>query len=294
MGMPPGKSVMQKQTDELRRALDRAFDQYGLKAADLKDHAHAGRGKIECLNESERSMTCPCLGKSRDQIVRMVEKIRSRPVTAEYAYRVLCMVSAAKKTAEWRKNRDPGADDWLWAMQRAYLNGAEYAAPEPKELPALGPSVGIAPGAVVQFARELTAEVYLKSYVTKSRAGALERDIASFLRRRRDACAEGFVTWFMNLPYRVVVRDEVEILPMIIRTGAATSETHEVPIPKPQYEIHYAHLAPEGDRPPADWESLYVALTREMEKEARLNAQRRAKIVNGPRSEGSAPATTKR
>jgi hypothetical protein len=262
---------------EVRDLLQRAFEQYGLHSADLAEHVH-DRGKIVCVNEPDRTMPCPCRGKSATQIRRMVEKIRSRPVTPQYAYAIFCLVSVNKRAVGWRQKHDAGADDWLWEMNRAYLRGSEYAGPQPQVLPGIAPPVAFAPGSPGRVAAEIT-EMLCGQYalVPKSARRLACNLIEGLLRRREAAYREGFATWLLNTAaqYRVVVDEsQVDVKEIVVRTGPESSEVHRIQHPRTRYAVHYAHLAPNGTRSPDAWEVVDVLLSRDAAKEARNLAWR--------------------
>lgn len=266
----------------VRRFLNLAKAQYGLSPSDLWDHKCA-RGLIACLNEPERSMRCPCVGRGRRQLARWAEKLGERPVPASTAYAVFCVINAAKRAIAWREKHDPGEDEWGWKMHRRYLRGASYAGPEPRIVPALGPPVAIPKHAQTTLARELAAALCVeKSHFPKSKLETLENDIARFLRRRHATYTEAFLTALLNIPFSIVVRERFEDVPGVFRTGPKTSEVQIIKNRLPsEYEVWWTQMAPAGDRPAEPWEVVQALLTRtwdEMQREANENAKRRANV----------------
>lgn len=256
----------------LREMLHLGMALYGVTSQQLKSHSHTVPGHLVCVNEEDRAIPCPCTGQTARQVTRMIEKINARAVTPEYGYTVLCMLSATKKAAAWRERHDPGEDEWRWRMYRAYLDLAPFAGPVPRELEQLEAPIGIPTGAERRLARDIARTLCEDhSLLPKRSVSEVQNVVTSMLTRKRQQYNYAFATWLLNTSsmYTVVVDEaDVEIRNIIVRTGPASSEVHEVKRPRTKYEVHHRHAVSNGTRAPEPWEVAWILSDRDPITEA--------------------------
>lgn len=280
--MRPITRMEPKAVERFRKMLLAGMSQYNLKPADLAAHSHLPGWMIPRFNDS-RTIKCLCRG-SRVERKRKVTKDyehafeTGRSLSADWAYRMLCMVHATKKVAAWRAAHDPGEDDWLWNMDHARLH-EPWGDPDPMASGWDPPPIGIPH----KYASErLGREIARVLATTKNRVGdpwirrVDEDDVAILLRLFFDASqkemAASFASWYggATSQYHVVIDDSRrETTRMLIRDGRK-SYVRDVPTGGDPYEIHFnwSREAPEGDRPPDAGETLYAFLTHDLEQEA--------------------------
>jgi hypothetical protein len=269
--------------ERFREMFTAGMSQYDLKPADLADHRHSAGRMIPRFNDS-RMVDCLCRGVGTERKRSVTKQYEhafesGRPLSADWAYRVLCMLHAAKKVAAWRAARDPGQDDWLWDMDNARLR-EPWGNPDPMVRDGDLPPIAIPHKyAAEQLAREMAHELAnAKNALGASYIRRVDEDgVAVLLRQFFDAnqkeMAISFASWYGAAvhQYRVVVNDsKLEKIQMLVREGRK-SKVHEVRTGGDPYEIHFSwsREAPEGDRPPDAAGSMYAFLTRDLEQEAR-------------------------
>ncbi len=268
--------------ERFRKLLMAGMEQYGLKPADLADHAHLKGRTIARFNDP-RTIECLCRGAGKARQANAaklhehaVEKGRS--LSAEWAHRMLCMMHASKKVAAWRASHDPGEDDWLWNMEHARLS-EPWGNPDPMVMEAHKPAIGIPfERARKELAREIARVLaneknsvgvpWIKRVDEKGVAELLSR----FLELNQSDMAAGFAAWhaYASKEYRVVADPSTRPKKqMLVRVDGRKSKVVEVPTGWPTLEVHYrwSKDVPEGREPATDMEATFAFLTHNLQRE---------------------------
>lgn len=283
--MRPTTRMDRADVESFQQRLRAGMRQYRLKPADLADHPHLRGRAIQRFNDP-RTVACLCKGAGVERkacVAKLYEhataKAGTRSLSADWAYRVLCILHASKKVAIWREARDPGEDDWLWDMDHDRLN-KPWGDPDPMALGEELPPIGIPHKyAAERFAREI-ARVLAR---TKNLVGVPwikrvdERYVAELLRiffdKNRLEMAASFASWFGSAAsqYRVVFNESKrEMTPLLIREGLK-SKIVTVPSGGDPYEVRFtwSRDVPDDSRPLRPEDTVYAFLTHDLEREAR-------------------------
>jgi len=281
--MRPPTSMEPAVAERFRKLFRAGIRQYGLKPADFANHNHLDDWRIPRFND-ERTIKCLCHGVGNER-KRNVTKLYehafevNRPLTADWAYRILCMMSTLEKVVAWRAARDPGEDDWLWNMDRARLD-EPWGDPHPRVLD-WGPAPIAIPDerSAARFAREIARVLthqrnrLSQPWVKPADEDGVAAMLQTFFDDNRNEMASNFASWYAAVEhqYRVIANySKSEITRMLIRDGRK-SRIEDVPTGHPTLEIHFrwSRKMSEPAHVPNPAEIMYAFLTHDLEHEAR-------------------------
>lgn len=279
--MRPRSRMIPQVVERFRKLLAAGMTQYGLKPADLADHAHLRGRAIPRFNDP-RTVECRCCGvgaERRAYAAKLYEHAfeKGRPLSAEWAHRMLCMLHAAKEVAAWRSAHDPGEDDWLWDMDHARLS-EPWGNPDPMVMDVHKAPIGIPHDfARKEFAREIARVLANEKsalgmpWIRRGDEKGVADLLSRFFEQNQSDMAAGFAEWYAHAAteYRVVfVPSTRQVTKMLIRDGRK-SKVVEVPTGWPSYEVHYrwSKDVPEGREDASPMEAAFAFLTHDLRRE---------------------------